>query len=56
MNNRVLIGLGKELLQLAEYTVFKVATGQAKSVFLKKVKKVRPSQDFCGQNGQKSVF
>ena len=34
----------------------RVATGQAKSVFLKKLKKVRPSQDFCGQNDQKSVF
>ena len=42
---------------------FRVATGQAKSgqvrpsqFFFEKVKKVRPSQDFCGQNGQKSVF
>ena len=28
----------------------RVATGQAKSV------QVRPSQEFCGQNGQKSAF
>ena len=37
-------------------TDIRVATGQAKSVFLENLKKVRPSQDFCGQNGQKSVF
>ena len=34
----------------------RVATGQAKSVFLENVKKVSLSQVFCGQNGQKSDF
>ena len=34
---------------------FRVAAGQAKSVFLEKLKKVRPRQDFCSQNDQKSV-
>ena len=34
----------------------RVRPSQAKSVFLEKVKKVRLSQVFCAQNGQKSVF